>query len=189
MLATSYASAQNAGRVGINTTQPEATLDIGQISDALVPETYPQGISFPNFSTERRSKFEKVKIGTMIYNTTLNCVEIYRVPKGGGPAVWECMSCGCDANSSQYKVQVIPSGFTTTPYVGGVHLSYDMIDREVIFTLKNDSYYPITSLDLSKAVTITNGGSDVSVVQGYNSNVSVPAGRGGYTEILPNRHS
>ena len=65
------------GRVGINTEQPQATLDIREIEPNLLPVGAAQGVVFPNFTTEQRAKFQNVKEGTMIYNTTLKCVEFY----------------------------------------------------------------------------------------------------------------
>ena len=40
------------GRVGINTTNPEATLDIKALPVSEFPEVS-QGVSFPNFTTRR----------------------------------------------------------------------------------------------------------------------------------------
>ncbi|MGV4519526.1 hypothetical protein ACQ1Q6_09955, partial [Ornithobacterium rhinotracheale] len=67
------------GRVGINTSNPVASLDISR-NEALLKDVetqkQAQGVSFPNFSTEERSKFENVAEGTMIYNTTKKCLEM-----------------------------------------------------------------------------------------------------------------
>lgn len=62
-------------RVGINTDTPRVTLEVKEV--AGLPEGTPHGVRFPNFTTERRSKFIGVKEGTMIYNSTLKCLEIY----------------------------------------------------------------------------------------------------------------
>jgi len=70
------------GRVGINTDSPEATLDIKEKPLDEMPEGYSQGVSFPNFTTKERKTFTEVKLGTMIYNTTKNRLEIYTVVNG-----------------------------------------------------------------------------------------------------------
>ena len=70
------------GRVGINTDTPEATLDIKEKPLDEMPEGYAQGVSFPNFTTKERKTFTEVKLGTMIYNTTKNRLEIYTVVNG-----------------------------------------------------------------------------------------------------------
>lgn len=70
-------------RVGINTETPRATLEIKENID--LPAGTPHGVRFPNFTTERRAKFIGVKEGTMIYNSTLKCLEIYINGE------WKCM--------------------------------------------------------------------------------------------------
>lgn len=75
-------------RVGINTENPVATLDIAK-NENLSTDT-PQGVLFPNFTTEERSQFVDVKEGTMIYNTTERCWEIYTYRNE--QFVWQCMS-------------------------------------------------------------------------------------------------
>ena len=65
------------GRVGINTTNPEVTLDIKEIPISEMPAGTPQGVSFPNFTTKERNTFKNVKEGTMIFNTDKKSLEIY----------------------------------------------------------------------------------------------------------------
>ena len=65
------------GRVGINTTNPEVTLDIKEVPISEMPAGAPQGVSFPNFTTQERNTFKNVKEGTMIYNTDKKSLEIY----------------------------------------------------------------------------------------------------------------
>lgn len=72
------------GRVGINTEEPKATLDIRAITN--VPETQPQGVLFPSFTTEQRATFQGVSEGTMIFNTTQKCLEIY------SDGAWKCLN-------------------------------------------------------------------------------------------------
>ncbi|MCK0195198.1 hypothetical protein MWN43_10800 [Ornithobacterium rhinotracheale] len=61
----------------MNTTTPNASWK--SLNDELFKkdETQAQGVTFPNFSTEERSKFENVAVGTMIFNTTKKCLEMY----------------------------------------------------------------------------------------------------------------
>ncbi|MGV4500010.1 hypothetical protein ACQ1PX_00815, partial [Ornithobacterium rhinotracheale] len=93
------------GRVGINTDSPQATLDIAELSN--VPSTQPQGVSFPNFSTEERAKFENPKVGTMIFNTTKKCLEMY-FGVVNGVHQWSCIP---DVNNKQSQnVSVEPAG-------------------------------------------------------------------------------
>lgn len=61
------------GRVGINTTQPEATLHIKEATAT----TSPQGVLFPSFTNEDIKKFENVTEGTMIFNSSEKCLQIY----------------------------------------------------------------------------------------------------------------
>ncbi|MCO4305029.1 hypothetical protein NGQ54_10545, partial [Riemerella anatipestifer] len=63
-------------QVGINTNDPKATLEVKKNTN--LPNTQPQGVLFPKFSTAERSLFENVEPGTMIYNTDKRCVEIYQ---------------------------------------------------------------------------------------------------------------
>lgn len=72
-------------RVGINTETPSATLDVREMDVNSLPKGTPQGVSFPNFTTEQRSKFKNIKEGMMIYNTDLKCIEIYINNS------WKCM--------------------------------------------------------------------------------------------------
>lgn len=73
------------GSVGINTETPQATLDIREIENLSADQ--PQGVVFPSFTTEERNTFNKseIKEGTMIYNKTMKCIEIY---KEGN---WHCL--------------------------------------------------------------------------------------------------
>lgn len=75
------------GRVGINTAEPKATLDIREISLDQLPAGQSQGVLFPSFTSEERDKFQSVEEGTMIFNTTLKCLEIYK----GSELKWQCV--------------------------------------------------------------------------------------------------
>lgn len=90
MLCVGIANAQQepTHRVGVNTAEPKATLDIRE--NKALPSDSPQGVLFPHFTTAERSAFSNVKEGTMIYNTTERCWEIYTI-RNEQP-VWQCMS-------------------------------------------------------------------------------------------------
>lgn len=72
--------------IGINTEVPQATLDVREIDVNTFPGQ-PQGVVFPGFTTDERNAFDKSEIreGTMIYNKTTKCIEIY---KEGN---WHCL--------------------------------------------------------------------------------------------------
>ncbi|MGV4495811.1 hypothetical protein ACQ1Q9_01925 [Ornithobacterium rhinotracheale] len=168
LLAGGVALAQQdaEGRVGINTDSPQATLDIAELSN--LPSTQPQGVSFPNFSTEERAKFENPKVGTMIFNTDKQCLEMYFGLKGGR-AHWDCIP---NATSTQSQnVAIVPAGFEGT-YIAGVAMNRA---NKVKFELQNNGFSPISNVNFSTAVNITNGG-DVQVASGQNSSVSLQAG-------------
>ncbi|WP_406648975.1 hypothetical protein, partial [Ornithobacterium rhinotracheale] len=159
------------GRVGINTSNPVASLDISR-NEALLKDAetqkQAQGVSFPNFSTEERSKFENVAEGTMIYNTTKKCLEMYFGLKGGR-AHWDCIPNATSAQSQ--NVAIVPAGFEGT-YIAGIPFSGG---NKVKFELQNNGFSPISNVDFSSAVSISNKGG-VSVSSGQNSNVSLQAG-------------
>ncbi|MGV4570257.1 hypothetical protein ACQ1RK_03930 [Ornithobacterium rhinotracheale] len=168
LLAGGVALAQQdaEGRVGINTPDPQATLDIAELGN--LPETQPQGVSFPNFSTEQRAKFENPKVGTMIFNTDKQCLEMYFGLKAGR-AHWDCIP---NATSTQSQnVAIVPAGFEGT-YIAGVAMNRA---NKVKFELQNNGFSPISNVNFSTAVNITNGG-DVQVASGQNSSVSLQAG-------------
>lgn len=75
------------GRVGINTEQPQVTLHIKEIAISQLPNGKLQSVSFPNFTSEERDTFQNVVEGTMIFNTTLKCLEIYK----GTELKWQCI--------------------------------------------------------------------------------------------------
>lgn len=90
MLCVGVANAQQdpTHRVGINTSDPKATLDIRE--NKTLPADSPQGVLFPHFTTAERSVFTGVREGTMIYNTTKRCWEIYTLRNL--QLQWQCMS-------------------------------------------------------------------------------------------------
>ncbi|WP_260393298.1 fibrobacter succinogenes major paralogous domain-containing protein [Riemerella anatipestifer] len=81
------------GRVGINTTTPQATLDISKVEvSPTMPADKPQGVLFPKLTTEERLTFSpNTKKGTLIYNKDKNCIEMYR-GLIGGVHEWACIN-------------------------------------------------------------------------------------------------
>ncbi|XHT64956.1 hypothetical protein RAO06_03375, partial [Ornithobacterium rhinotracheale] len=157
------------GRVGVNTTTPNASLEVSRNDELFKKdETQAQGVTFPNFSTEERSKFENVAVGTMIFNTTKKCLEMYFGLKGGR-AHWDCIPNATSAQSQ--NVAIVPAGFEGT-YIAGIPFSGG---NKVKFELQNNGFSPISNVDFSSAVSISNKGG-VSVSSGQNSNVSLQAG-------------
>ncbi|MRM84111.1 FISUMP domain-containing protein [Riemerella anatipestifer] len=67
-------------RVGINTTTPQATLDISKVAvSPTMPANKAQGVLFPELTTAERLVFSpNTKKGTLIYNKDKNCIEMYR---------------------------------------------------------------------------------------------------------------
>ncbi|MGQ3559481.1 FISUMP domain-containing protein [Ornithobacterium rhinotracheale] len=162
------------GRVGINTDSPQATLDIAELSN--VPSTQPQGVSFPNFSTEERAKFENPKVGTMIFNTTKKCLEMYFGLKGGRPH-WDCIPNATSAQSQ--NVAIVPAGFEGT-YIAGIAMNSA---NKVKFELQNNGFVGITNVNFSDAVSLVGLAKqgNVSVKQGQHTSVSL---NGGESRVL-----
>ncbi|MDY3319188.1 FISUMP domain-containing protein [Riemerella anatipestifer] len=80
-------------RVGINTTEPKATLEISKVAvSPTMPAERAQGVLFPEFTTAERLTFSpNTKKGTLIYNKDKSCIEIYQ---GfiNGVHEWACTS-------------------------------------------------------------------------------------------------
>ncbi|MRM83847.1 FISUMP domain-containing protein [Riemerella anatipestifer] len=81
------------GRVGINTTTPQATLDISKVEvSPTMPADKAQGVLFPKLTTAERLTFSpNTKKGTLIYNKDKNCIEMYR-GLIGGVHEWACIN-------------------------------------------------------------------------------------------------
>lgn len=75
MTALAQTEADYYGRVGINTSKPNASLDITRHTG--VPAENPQGLLLPHLTTEQRNAFTQSKMekGLMIFNTTKNCID------------------------------------------------------------------------------------------------------------------
>ncbi|SZD71951.1 fibrobacter succinogenes major paralogous domain [Candidatus Ornithobacterium hominis] len=165
-------------QVGVNTDQPEGTLDAAYINpqDAegtkwANPET-PQGVHFPNVSTEQRSKFKNVREGMIIYNTNKKCLEMYLGIKNEGKKnevhQWECiLNVGSEASQG---VAVSPES-SSGQFIGGVELS----GASVSFTITNNGFSPI-DVDFSDAVTVENEGGNITVNGDANKSVSLKGG-------------
>lgn len=150
--------------VGINVDDPEATLHIKETTAT----TTPQGVIFPKFSSVDRERFENVQEGTMIYNTTKKCLEMYFGLSDSGVPQWNCT---LNAGSSQSQsIAVEPAGFTGS-FVSGVQLSGNTVQ----FKLTNNGFSGISNVNFSDAVTIT-GVQSVSVNGSANSSVSLQSG-------------
>ncbi|MDY3317037.1 hypothetical protein PG630_06930 [Riemerella anatipestifer] len=144
-----------SGRVGINTKEPQATLDISKKELNTLPSGHTQGVLFPEFSTTERSTFTNPKKGTMIYNTDKECIEIYR-GISGGVRQWSCLP---DVGSSKAQsVAVTAAGFEGA-YIGGVPFNNS---QKVKFKLENNSFSSVNS-SFANAVSIQNGGASISI--------------------------
>ncbi|MCK0199654.1 fibrobacter succinogenes major paralogous domain-containing protein [Ornithobacterium rhinotracheale] len=182
LLAGGVALAQQdaEGRVGVNTTTPNASLEVSRNDELFKKdETQAQGVTFPNFSTEERSKFENVAVGTMIFNTDKQCLEMY-FGVVNGVHQWSCIP---DVNNKQSQnVSVEPAGWSGQ-FVGGVALN----GQSVKFKLVNNGFGGIANVDFSDAVSIQNASSgaskqgNVSVKQGQHTSVSL---NGGESKVL-----
>ncbi|CAI9428926.1 Fibrobacter succinogenes major paralogous domain [Candidatus Ornithobacterium hominis] len=161
-------------QVGVNTDQPSGTFDAAYINPQEAPAgtkwanpATPQGVHFPNVSTEQRLKFEDVREGMMIYNTDKKCLEMYLGDESGAHQ-WECIpNVG---NKSTQSVSVSPARFSGQ-FIGGVPLA----GASVSFTITNNGFSPI-SVDFSDAVTVENEGRNITVNGEANKSVSLKGG-------------
>ncbi|MDY3317540.1 FISUMP domain-containing protein [Riemerella anatipestifer] len=138
-------------QVGINTNDPKATLEVKK--NTHIPNTQPQGVLFPRFTSEERLKFSgTAEVGTMIYNTDKSCVEIYQGVVSGVHQ-WTCMP---GSNQTQ-SVAVKAAGFEGS-YVGGVAFTSA---NKAKFKLENNSFGNISSA-FHDAITVHNGSASIS---------------------------
>lgn len=161
------------GRVGINTELPSATLEIHKPSGVDV--TVPQGVLFPKFTTAERKEFRGVVEGTMIYNTTKKCLEIYK-GEFNGIAQWSCCCSssngGVDDGDFAEYVALTSSGFTGS-YIAGAELTDA---HTVSFTIKNNSISSLKGLDLSNSVVLTNERGNIAVKPNQHKSVDIAPG-------------
>lgn len=159
-LAVSYAQ---EGRVGINTETPQATLDISASKN--VRETYAQGVIFPRFATEARAKFINVAEGTMIYNTTKKCLELFKGLDSGGDNGWHCtessLANGLSVRFASFENN-IPVYYSKANEKDIVAISsgdsklyeYDKANGVIRFTITNNSGVDILNRDFTNAVRV-----------------------------------
>ncbi|MCU7567249.1 fibrobacter succinogenes major paralogous domain-containing protein, partial [Riemerella anatipestifer] len=158
-----------SGRVGINTKEPQATLDISKKELNTLPSGHTQGVLFPEFSTTERSTFTNPKKGTVIYNADKKCLEMY-LGLDSDVHQWACLP---DVGSSKAQsVAVTPQGFEGS-YVGGIPL---IATNKVKFKLENNSFSSVNS-SFADAVNIQNGNASISITS--CSWTLLPSGTGG----------
>ncbi|MDY3318905.1 FISUMP domain-containing protein [Riemerella anatipestifer] len=139
-------------QVGINTNDPKATLEVKK--NTHIPNTQPQGVLFPRFTSEERLKFSgTAEVGTMIYNTDKSCIEIYQGVVSGVHQ-WTCMP---GSNQTQ-SVVVTAAGFEGS-YVGGVAFTSA---NKAKFKLENNSFGNISSA-FHDAVSFQNGSATITM--------------------------
>ena len=180
VLMSILASAQTEydGRVGINTETPKASLEIARHTG--LPETSVQGVLFPQLTTEQRGKFTKTNVaeGTMIFNLTKRCLEIFTQDD------WNCVSKG-SSTPLGVSMQVMGAGWEGV-FQQGVDIPAGSGTHKVKFLIINNGATAWTG-DLSSALTITNtpaplpGGAPgptgtVDIDGSQNSNVTVAPG-------------
>ncbi|MDY3318441.1 FISUMP domain-containing protein [Riemerella anatipestifer] len=139
-------------QVGINTNDPKATLEVKK--NTHIPNTQPQGVLFPRFTSEERLKFSgTAEVGTMIYNTDKSCIEIYQGVVSGVHQ-WTCMP---GSNQTQ-SVAVKAAGFEGS-YVGAVPFTNA---NKAKFKLENNSFGNISSA-FHDAVSFQNGSATITM--------------------------
>ncbi|MFL1609277.1 hypothetical protein PGK51_11075, partial [Riemerella anatipestifer] len=142
-------------QVGINTNDPKATLEVKKNTN--LPNTQPQGVLFPKFTSEERLKFSgAAEVGTVIYNADKKCLEMY-LGLDSDVHQWACLP---DVGSSKAQsVAVSPQGFEGS-YIGGVAFSNN--SQKVKFKLENNSFSSVNS-SFADAVSIQNGTANISI--------------------------
>ena len=66
-------------QVGINTESPRATLEVAK--NLKLSKTTPQGVLFPQFTTNERDKFIGMEKVLMIFNTDTRTIDLYNGEK------------------------------------------------------------------------------------------------------------
>lgn len=159
-LAVSYAQ---EGRVGINTETPQATLDI--VASKTAATTSAQGVIFPRLATEERAKFINVAAGTMIYNTTKKCLELFKGLDSGGDNGWHCterkLSNGLFVRFASFENKIpveLAKAYekNIVAYKGsyGERYDYDKANGVIRFTITNNSGMDILNRDFTNAVRL-----------------------------------
>ena len=133
-------------RVGINTDNPRATLDISKVASGL-PTGQAEGVIFPHMTQAQRNAMTTTQLtaGLMIYNTDKKCVDIWNGTN------WQC-SDGTKQDN-QGDTPSSPSAVFTVTQLGfsGVYKANEALtdDNKVTFRVKNTGTVP------SSAATIT----------------------------------
>ncbi|MDY3315975.1 FISUMP domain-containing protein [Riemerella anatipestifer] len=145
-----------SGRVGINTDKPKATLEISKVAvSPTMPATKAQGVLFPKFTSEERTKFSgTAEEGTIIYNIEKRCLEMY-LGLVSGVHQWACLPDVASVKSQSVAVTV--AGFEGS-YVGGVPFTGA---NKAKFKLENNSFSTVSS-SFADAVTVQNGMASIS---------------------------
>lgn len=146
ILAIGNIQAQNR-RVGINTESPKATLHIEK--NKSVEATQPQGVLYPRLTTEERAKFAGVEEGTMIYNTTKKCVELFKGLDSGGDNGWHCSDCDkevvLDKNiEKQGDIEIVFGGWCG--FIDYVSINTNVRLTSPIWKDKSDSQQDLLSI-------------------------------------------
>lgn len=162
-------------RIGINTAEPKATLDISRVELNELPAGHAQGLMLPSFTTAERDTFTGVKRGMMIYSITNNCIESYTLI--GSQDEWKCLVDIEDANRDGFIAS--PGGYMSwSGLTAGTAISPWSVS--VMFTVINNTDSPITGQDFSNSVTIINPFGGTVAVDMANvfqlQNVNIPAG-------------
>ena len=169
--ALAYAQTQ---RVGINTSEPKATLDIAKGTG--LPTGQVEGVLFPRLTQAERNDMDQTQFlpGLQIFNTDKNCIDVWTGSN------WQCTDGTKKDNQGDTPASPSATYSITNQGFGGVFIDNVALtgDSKVTFVVENIGTSAATNVDMSNAVTITNdGGGDVRVVPGQNSNVSIAPGR------------
>ena len=169
--ALAYAQTQ---RVGINTSEPKATLDIAKGTG--LPTGQVEGVLFPRLTQAERNDMDQTQFlpGLQIFNTDKNCIDVWTGSN------WQCTDGTKKDNQGDTPASPSAVYSIRNEGFGGVFIDNIALtgDNRITFTLENIGAAAATNLDLSNAVTITNdGGGNVSVIPGQNSAVNIAAGR------------
>lgn len=170
-------------RIGINTAEPKATLDISRVELNELPAGHAQGLMLPSFTTAERDTFIGVKRGMMIYSITNNCIESYTLI--GSQDEWKCLVDIEDPNRDGFIAS--PGGYMSwSGLTAGTAISPWSV--RVMFTIENNTDSPITGQDFSNSVTVINPAGGTVAVDPASTipqlqNINVPA-RGGKTLLM-----
>ena len=133
-------------RVGINTDNPRATLDISKVASGL-PTGQAEGVIFPHMTQAQRNAMTTTQLtaGLMIYNTDKKCVDIWNGTN------WQC-SDGTKQDN-QGDTPSSPSAVFTVTQLGfsGVYKANEALtdDNKVTFRVKNTGTVPSSAITFS----------------------------------------